>query len=74
MKSGEIERESLVISISIPSTACAVRQLVCPNKHPTEGGMPHYSFPPFVSLGVHIPSDHKHQVRAVILPCVYAGV
>lgn len=31
-------RESLVISISIPSTACAVRQPVCPNKQPAEGG------------------------------------
>lgn len=34
----EKERESLVISISILSTACAVRQPVCPNKQPAEGG------------------------------------
>lgn len=32
------ERESLVICISIPSTDCAVRQPVCPNKQPAEGG------------------------------------
>lgn len=35
---GSGERESLVIYISIPSTACAVRQPVCPNKQPAEGG------------------------------------
>lgn len=35
---GSGERESLVIYISIPSTACAVRQPVRPNKQPAEGG------------------------------------
>lgn len=51
-KSGERERESLVICISIPSTACAVRQPVCPNKQPAEGGCliitsPLFSHPEF---------------------------
>lgn len=46
------ERESLVISISIPSTACTVRQPVCPNKQPAEGGCliitsPLFSHPEF---------------------------
>jgi len=35
---GREARESLVISISIPCAACAVRQPVCPNKQPAEGG------------------------------------
>lgn len=55
------ERDSLVICISIPSTACAVRQPVCPNKQPAEGGCLIITSPSFFSPGVHIPSDHKHQ-------------
>lgn len=44
------ERELWVISICILSTACTVRQPVCPNKQPTEGGTPHYNFPPLSHL------------------------
>lgn len=67
------ERESLVISISIPSTACA--ETAGLSKQTTSrGGTPHYYFPSFLSPGVHIPSDHKHQAGAVALPSDSAGV
>lgn len=58
-------RESLVIYISIPSTARAVRQPVCPNKQPAEGGMPHYYLPP--PFFIPYPSSHSIQPRLRLL-------
>lgn len=59
------ERESLVIYISIPSTACAARQPVCPNKQPAEGGCliitsPLFSHPGFT---FHLTTNTRPRLR-----------